>query len=903
MILQAGARLGPYEIIALIGAGSMGEVYRARDTRLGREVALKALPREVGDDPTRRQRFEQEARAASVLNHPNIVAVYDVGSEDGIAYLVTELIDGEQLRRHIERGPLSPRRVIDLGAQAAEALATAHAAGFVHRDLKPENIMITRDDRVKILDFGLARQVALPAGNDTISASGTQPGMLLGTVSYMSPEQVRGEPVDHRSDIFSLGLVLHEALSGRAVFYRDTAVETMTAILREEAPGLPVGVPPALGRVVEHCLEKDRERRFQSARDLAFALKALSPGEGSSSATHVISGRLSHALRRSLRALPWVACLLLAAALVGVSLAPRGADLASYRFRPVATESVPERLGAWSPDGRSVAYIAHENGIPQVFLRSLEAAQPARITRLAQAADAPFWDPDAGKVYFLTRGEVWSVVRVGGEAQPVFPETAEQGHVYAAGISPDGKTLAMWRTTRATGEARSSLWLSSPPGAAVRKYEPSPFEAIGAFSPVVLGWAPDGAKLLVAFRGLDGPQTWLVPFPEGSGRPRRILDGFASDAVLTFSWFPDSRHIAVAPYPREFTLGRNQAIWKADTRTGRATPITVGNSPEQYPAVSPDGKSILYTSGGADYDLLEIPLDGSLPRPLLASRRWEAWGAWSPVAPEFAYVTDKRGELEICIRNRQNGRELAVVRQRDFPDIRVNRFMNPTFSPDGTRLAFAVRESGRLASIWIVPASGGVPVRQIVSSEYAISPAWSPDGRWLAYLESRGGRDQLVKKQVAANEPEVVVHPGGCVDAPAWSPAGDWILCGQRDGLAVFSADGQQERRFGSEYGPVAAWSQDGSHLYVTRSNGDTRQFGTLRWESGQFRLIVELPWEHRLLAPNLMTRTFSMAPDGKSITTTVLKVDTDLWIVEGFDAQPGLFDWLPWRRPARMID
>jgi len=903
MRLQAGTRLGPYEVVSLIGAGGMGEVYRARDLRLGRDVALKVLPQELGDEPARRQRFEQEAKAAGALNHPNIVAVYDVGAENGLLYLVTELVDGEPLRRLLERGPLRPRQVADLGAQAAEALSMAHEVGFVHRDLKPENIMVTRDGRLKILDFGLARQMAPLEDGETISGSATQPGMLLGTISYMSPEQVRGEPVDHRSDIFSLGLVLHEALTGRGTYSRGSAAETMAAILREEPPPLPPDLPPALALIISHCLEKDRERRFQSAKDLAFGLRALTlPGDSVAAAADARSGRRGSTGRRRLWALG-VVCLLLAVLLVALVRRPRGVHLASYRYLPVAVEAGPERLGAWSPDGRSIAYIAHVEGVPQVFLRSLEAPQPVQITRLPadRAADAPFWAPDGSKIYFLSRGEIWSVARAGGEAQPVFPAPEAQSYVYAAGISPDGSVLAAWRARRESGETRSTLWLSSPPGASMRKYQPAPFEAVGSFSPVVLRWAPDGAKLLVAFRGLDGPQLWWAPWPDGTVSPRRILDQFAPDTVLTFSWFPDSRRIAAAPFPREFTLNRKQGIWSVDTVTGEATPITAGNVPEQFPAVSPDGTKLVYTAGGADYDLVEIPVDGSQPRPLLASRRWEAWGAWSPVTQEFAYVTDKRGELEIVVRHQHSGREAAVVRQKDFPNIRVSRFMNPVFSPDGTRLAFAVREVGRLASIWIVPAVGGVPVRQIIASEYAIAPTWSPDARWIAYLESRGGQDVLAKKEAATNAPGVVIHAGGCIDAPAWSPAGDWIVCGQREGLAIYSADGRMERRFGSEYSSMAAWSRDGSLLYVVRSRGAERHFGTLHVASGRFQPISVLPREYRLIAPNLMTRTFSLAPDGRSVATTILKVETDLWLLEGFNERPGWFSGLLWRPRASL--
>ena len=273
MPLSVGDKLGPYEILAPIGAGGMGEVYRARDPRLKREVAVKILPQEFATDPVRRQRFESEARAVATLNHPNIIAIYDVGTENGTSYIVTELIDGQPLRGHVS----GLRKTLDWAVQIANGLAAAHAAGIVHRDLKPENILLTRDGRIKILDFGLAKlnvPRAAAAATETMTVQ-TEPGTVMGTVGYMSPEQVRGKEADHRSDIFSFGVILYEMLSGRRAFQDDTAVETMTAILKQELPDLPDTVPSGVRQTVHHCLEKDPVNRFQSALDLSFALSAF----------------------------------------------------------------------------------------------------------------------------------------------------------------------------------------------------------------------------------------------------------------------------------------------------------------------------------------------------------------------------------------------------------------------------------------------------------------------------------------------------------------------------------------------------------------------------------------------------------------------------------------------------
>jgi serine/threonine protein kinase len=283
MTLSAGTRLGPYEILAPLGAGGMGEVYRARDSKLDRDVAIKVLPESVAADPEALARFEREAKAVAALSHPNILAIHDFGTHDDISYAVMELLEGETLRGKLDASPIPQKQAVDYALQIARGLSAAHERGVVHRDLKPENVFVTKDGHVKILDFGLAKRVEKVAPGEETSAptaSGhTQPGTVMGTVGYMSPEQVRGLPVDHRSDIFSFGAILYELLSGKRAFSRPTASDTMAAIMRDEPPELSESgrnISPALDHIVGHCLEKDRDNRFQSAKDIAFALSEQS---------------------------------------------------------------------------------------------------------------------------------------------------------------------------------------------------------------------------------------------------------------------------------------------------------------------------------------------------------------------------------------------------------------------------------------------------------------------------------------------------------------------------------------------------------------------------------------------------------------------------------------------------
>ncbi|MGH9657924.1 MAG: protein kinase domain-containing protein, partial [Bryobacteraceae bacterium] len=350
---MTGTWLGPYHILSRLGSGGMGEVYRARDPRLGRDVAIKILSADSIGSAERQHRFEQEAKAASALNHPNIITVHDVGTENGKPYIVTELIDGDSLRRRIPSDGLSPRALLDLAVQIADGLACAHQAAIVHRDLKPENIMVTRDGRVKILDFGLAKTIAPLSSVETVS----QPGMVVGTAHYMSPEQARGDEPDHRSDQFSFGLVLYEMAAGRRPFPRKTAVETLTAIINEEAPPLPERHPAPLRWIVERTLSKDRAQRYDSTGDLYRALRDMRD-HLAEMRTFPAEPPPSPLLKRRAVVASLAAALAVAAGVAAGALLFRAetTGIATYRFTPVATEAGLETHPAWSPDGKTVAY-------------------------------------------------------------------------------------------------------------------------------------------------------------------------------------------------------------------------------------------------------------------------------------------------------------------------------------------------------------------------------------------------------------------------------------------------------------------------------------------------------------------------------------------------------------------
>ena len=415
MALAPGTHLGPYEIQAPIGAGGMGEVYRAHDPRLKRDVAIKVLPAGMAMDRAHIARFEREARAASALSHPNIVAVYDLGLEGQTYWIATELVVGEPLKTLIERGPLPARRTIEIATQIAGGLAAAHAAGVVHRDLKPGNIMVTREGRIKILDFGLAKR---RTEGDGVPEDLTHTGAVMGTAAYMSPEQVRGEPVDHRSDIFCLGLILHEMLSGKRTFTGESSVHIMHAILTEDAPELPAGVPAGLARIVAHCLEKEASARFQSAADIGFDLGSMAGAERTATGS-ALPG--SHPVKKDK-----TAARLLAGALVVVTLLLAALAFVYFRQKPGAQPTVrlsvllPEKSRAVSlavsPDGREIAMVLVKEGRQQIWVRPLDVLGPTALAGTDGALD-PFWSPDSRYIGFFADAKLKTIEHSGGPVQ------------------------------------------------------------------------------------------------------------------------------------------------------------------------------------------------------------------------------------------------------------------------------------------------------------------------------------------------------------------------------------------------------------------------------------------------------------------------------------------------------
>jgi Tol biopolymer transport system component len=866
---QPGATFSHYVVQERLGGGGMGTVYRARDARLGRDVAIKVINADIAGDAQRIARFHREARAVGALNHPGIVTIHDTGHEHGTPYIVTELVDGTTVRTLLERDhALTPRQVIEIGSQVADALGAAHGAGITHRDVKPENIMITRTGRVKLLDFGLAQAPANDADDDeTKTGLVTAAGIVLGTPAYMSPEQVRGEALDARSDNFSLGVVLYEMASGGRPFTGATPADIVSAVLRAEPPPLSES-SPGLRLITERCLQKRRDDRFQSAADLAFALTSLAPP--SSVMRQAVTEERSSRPRVWRMAATAAAIGVMAILAVVVYRGALGRDPAALgRVRPFATEAYGESQPVWSPDGRSIAYVAAMDDHQAIVVKSLTSPSPAPVARCPALCDPIAWSSDGSRIFYQSRtshlnARLWSVARTGGEPASLFQDDVR---MLASGFSPDGKRLALLRVINLPndGGVRYGLFLSEPPGAEPVRFEAFPLKHL--VTPTRVAWAVDSNELMIF--SSNPAQIHVVRLSDGTIRQMPM------DTRTDMSLSSDGRFAVVAQ--PTFTATRTGLQW-LDTNSGQLAPLLSSENILSFPKVAPDGSRVAYVASEVDYDLVEIPLDGSPIRPLLASRLVEHSIHASPRADEFTYVAASEAP-EIRVRQRTTLAERVVVSRADFSaEPAMSRFASVAFSPDGSRLAY-----NRNFEIWISPANGGTPAK-LTRDNGEFAPEWSPDGAWMAFNYAKPKWGGLVKVRVGADSDPVRLRQGMCgIVAPAWSPDGAWIACGREPrGLELVPAAGGAPRALGAEYEPLAVWSRDSTRLYVIRAADGRRELGELTWRTGSFRRVATIPEGFTIQNPMSWSGRLSLSHDGTAIVTAVLRETGDIWILDG---------------------
>jgi Tol biopolymer transport system component len=818
MPLSSGTRLGSYEIVAPIGAGGMGEVYRARDTRLPREVAIKVLPEAVASDPDRLARFEQEARSASALNHPNIVTIHEVGKSGELSYIVMELVQGSTIRELVTAGPLPVKRLLSAATQIADALARAHAAGIVHRDLKPENLMVTRDGFVKILDFGLAK-LAGPAAPDLSRVEtlgqGTEPGVVLGTVGYMSPEQATGRPVDFRSDQFSFGSVLYEMATGKRAFSRSTAMDTITAIIRDEPDPIESAAPQAplpFRWVVERCLEKNPEERYSSTRDLALDLGRLrDQGTITSGGTAPAATRP----RRRLVAAAWIPFVLLAALagiFAGLRFRREPPAAAAGRFAiplPPGTVFAPEEISrgiSISPDGTRVVVEAFSGGRQRLFIRPLESEE---FSELQGSLDATghFWSGDSRSIAFFAEGKLKKIPAGGGPpvelCQTPFGIAGSwnrEGTILISKFQPPG----IFRVPETGGEP-------------VRVAAPD--ASRGERNLIWPQFLPDGHRFLYLAMGgsSNKPRLRLASLDSKeiqdlgpvSSRVEYSPEGFlifANDGALFARRFDDKKraflgepgilasnvHVFLGPAHSAFSVSTtgvlayrtaprpSRLLWL--DRQGRELGRLGDPAVVKGLRISPDGARAAVDiedrrTGTSDVWVFEVAR--AVSTRLHSDATDENNPVWSPDGTKIIYRSDRKGPPDIY--------EIAVgVPGSERPLLEQVGVQQPEdLSKDGRYLAYLNQEQSGLWNIWLLPLQGGAHGAPWQSSRFnETSPRFSPDGRWIAFESNESGTPEIYAALTEGGREKRRISPAGGRQ-PRWRADGKEIYYVAPDGYVV----------------------------------------------------------------------------------------------------------------------
>ncbi|MGC2617617.1 MAG: protein kinase [Acidobacteriaceae bacterium] len=766
MSLAPGSRLGDYEIVAPLGAGGMGEVYRARDARLGREVAIKVLPEYFSKDPVRLARFEQEARAAAALNHPNILVVYQMGTWEGFPYLVAELLEGETLRERLNRGPLPLRKVIDYGVQIARGLEAAHRKGIVHRDLKPENLLLTKDGHVKILDFGLARMTQSEGAEVNEAATFGGGAVQMGTVGYMSPEQVRGLPTNPQSDIFSFTVILREMLTGQRTFQKGTSVETMTAILNEEPP--PIGdvaphVPPGLQKILYRGLDKDPDHRFQTASDLAFALEAISDAATRTVPVQYVTPKERATRQRNLRG--GVVLVVVAGIGLMLYLATRpeptpvvanyaqlthdggqktliGTDGARLYLSVITsavqrTAAIPVAGGepvdipmpapnmepvGMAADG-SEFLVVQGGGVPfrgALWSLPVLGGSPRRLAETV--GDAAAWSADGQKLAYGDGGNLYVAKADGTEPHKILTEDSQVDDLV---WSPDGHHLR-FGTSQEFGSSigQHMLWEVAADGSGLHRLLPGwhtpPDECCGT-------WSKDGKFFVFESQG----QVWALP---GS---KRFLHAAAAPMPLTSSPMSLSSPVAGKDGRKLFVVGATYRgeLTRYDVRTREFVPFLDGISAE-YVSFSRDGQWAAYVSY-PEGTLWRCRIDGSERLQLTSPPLHAVLPRWSPDGKTLVF-------FEFAVSSTQPGRIYEVPSAGGsvtelMPNDKQNQ-MDPNWSPDGKQIVFSGSPTDAAtvktpAAIHILDVATG-QVSMVPGSQGFFSPRWSPDGKSIAAMSA-----------------------------------------------------------------------------------------------------------------------------------------------------------------------
>lgn len=763
MTLSPGARLGPYEITSAIGAGGMGEVYRARDARLGREVAIKVLPANVARDDAHRHRFEREARAVAALNHPHICALYDIGCEGTVDFLVMELLAGETLASRLRRGALPLAQALAVGREVAEALAAAHRQGIVHRDLKPSNIILTKDG-AKLLDFGLAKlrpslaEVGTEGARATTHEPGTLPGAVLGTIPYMAPEQLEGKETDTRTDLFAFGCLLYEMVSGRRAFTGASEASVISAIMTSEPPSLgtlqPL-TPASVERLVCKCLAKDPDERWQSAADVADALgwAVTEPTAQRPAATSLVWLFAGLAVV-TVATLSWLVAS--GRLLLGSGARPEPGAAASVSSAPLQMTAAAgwESEPVLNHDGSLVAYTSNASGNADVWVSGAGGGNAVNVSSSPADDEGPAWFLDGTAIVFAsTRGggwNIWKAPALGGGV------TLLVRNARAPAVSPDGELIAFVRPDD-TGTDRIMVAkladISTARTLTDTPYRTGEPEADPA-------WSPNSRSICYSsYRSL-----WVAE--AAGGAPRRLTHDRQVDVEP--AWSGDGRTIYFSSF-----RGGLWAIWKVDAAAGTPYRVTRGPGPERHPSLSGDGARLAFSTLSENLDLVLHDLSSGREHQFGITRD-ETSPALSPDNRTLVYVSEMGpdGTTELWVQALVDGQPAGAPRRLSEQAGSVSL---PGFSADGQWIVYQRVLHGQ-RDVWTISAAGGEPVRITDGESDNTFPAYSPDGTSIAFVSTRGGNAHVWRIPVtegrAAGAMVQVTKQAGNQEAPAWSPDG-----------------------------------------------------------------------------------------------------------------------------------
>ncbi len=818
-------QLGPYELTTAIGAGGMGEVWRARDERLGRDVAVKILPASFANDAERVKRFEQEARAAGSLNHPNLVTIFDAGTDNGIAYIAMELLEGETIREKLQNGRIPLRKAADYAIQAATGLAAAHEKGIIHRDLKPENLFVCRDGRVKILDFGLAKLTSNSTNPDAPTERlATTPGVVMGTVAYMSPEQVRAQKADHRSDIFSFGAVLFEMVTGKRAFGGDTAADLMSAILHSDPPELTTisgDAPPALASIVRHCLEKSPDERFQSVRDLAFHLQSIS----GSSAT----ARTTALPAKSRSRIPLiVAAPVIAAILLTIGLLYRSGfrvrkpqmmvtDAAQLTYQP-GEDAYP----SIAPDGKTFVYVSGPFGSGDIYLQRIDGRNAINLTKESKSDNwEPAFSPDGSQIVFRSQRSGGGLFIMGATGEAVRrisdfgynPSWSPDGsHIVCATetteFNPRGRSTnsELWIIDVKSGEKRLltrenrptqpswsphgnriAYWIADSKTSQRDIYTIDPDTANA--KPVALTrdaaldwnpiWAPDGRTIYFASDRGGTMGLWRIGIDEKSGTPRGEPQPINLPAryAAHFTIDRSGRQLLFASHERY------DGIRRARRDGSELSTIVGGSMPIFLYDLSPDGQSIAYSTFDRDEQLFVVKTDGTDSRQITDSPERKRGVSWTPDG-KIVYYSNRSGTQQIWQINPDG---TGLLRITDTPQ----GLWYPVVSPDRKTLLTNNETKSFLLSLASLPATKPVefPPAPIAGFHF-VGTSWSPDSRYILGNFERTADEffepKVIQYDTLTHQYQEILNFGSTAD---WTPDGKGLIVNDKNRIKLVGLD------------------------------------------------------------------------------------------------------------------